>query len=116
LDSLTLAGAKSAGLLSGWGSLVTVFDCLEMLYDDEINCYGKDFYCYDEKTKSVPFGHMSEYLHNCTVEVPVKDGRLWSPQVQNYYYYYYYYYYYTKKNSVVSYQNIKFIIIIICLY
>ena len=84
LDSLTFAGAKSDGLLPNGGSLVIVFDCLEMLYDDKINCYGKDFYCYDDKTKSIPFGQMSEYLHNCTVNVPVNDGRLWSPQVYHF--------------------------------
>lgn len=85
LNFLTYSGARSAGMLSSGGSLVVIFDCLEMLYDDKINCYGKDFYCYDEKTKNIPFGHMSEYLHNCTVSVPVNDGRLWSPQVQSFY-------------------------------
>jgi hypothetical protein len=85
LPTLTYSGAKSAGKLPGGGSLVAVFDCTEGLYDDTINCYSKDFTCYDSwpaDSSNEPWNHMKDYMHKVTVQIPVTDGRLFSAQVQ----------------------------------
>ena len=84
LSALTYSGAKSAGKLPGGGSLIAVFDCTEGLYDDTINCYSKDYTCYDSwpaESSNEPWNHMKEYMRSVTVQIPVADGRLFSAQV-----------------------------------
>lgn len=79
LNSMTVSDAKSRGQISQGGSLLSVFNCMYEAYDPEINCYGKDFVCYD-KNSDIPWNDMKEYMQQATVTVPVSDGTLWMAQ------------------------------------
>lgn len=74
LQSLTYASAKKeasrvGSKLGRKGAVMALFDCTEENYDSKINCYGKDFVCYDswpKNSSSIPFSHLSSHLQAVT--------------------------------------------------
>jgi hypothetical protein len=85
-QSLTYEQAVSRGAIAGGGSLLAVYDCILEEYDPEVNCYGKDFACYESprwtnESTDIPWNKMKSYLDSTTAEVPTNDGRLWMAQV-----------------------------------
>ena len=82
LRDLTYAQARamSAQPLGG-GSVLALFDCTDENYDPSVNCYGKDFVCY-ESTSAEPFARLSSHLLNVTAAGPdVSSGKLWMAQM-----------------------------------
>jgi hypothetical protein len=85
INSLTYEGALK---LAGSNRLFAIFDCTEENFDENINCYGKDFVCYDDpswgptNTSSVPFSHLSTHLQAITAKDPTTDYKnmLWMAQ------------------------------------
>lgn len=85
LQGLAYGQAKAMSTLhDGPGSVLAVFDCTEENYDSRINCYGKDFTCYDswpDNTKQIPFDHLRSYVINTTLADPTtSSANLWMNQ------------------------------------
>lgn len=83
LNGLTVNQASEYGRLSTGGHLIALFECVEEEYDSTINCYGKDFVCYDSwpsNTSDIPWNNMITYINQVTSSIPVADGRLWMTQ------------------------------------
>lgn len=84
LSTLTYGEAKQASKLTGGGYLIAVYDCTNEYYDDSINCYSKDFTCYDswpDNTKSIPFQALSTYMTKTTSSDPTETEALfWMAQ------------------------------------
>jgi hypothetical protein len=81
--SMTLLDAINRGKLENGGSILVVSDCVEEEYDPSIECYNKDYVCYDswpKDTKQIPMQHLADYMINTTNNIPVNDGRLWMVQ------------------------------------
>jgi hypothetical protein len=73
LKTITYGEAKKQSALKLGGSLMAVYDCTEEYFDQKINCYSKDFTCYDswpENTKSVPFTNLANYMKKTTATDP----------------------------------------------
>jgi hypothetical protein len=71
------------GIALSLGNIIAVFDCVVSQYDETINCYGKDFVCYDSwpsNSSSIPWDHLKTYAKESTQNLPVTDGRLWMMQ------------------------------------
>lgn len=86
LQSLTFEKAKSISTLTNGGSLLGLYDCVLEEYDSTINCYGKDFACYESwsnENTEIPWNKMNSYLNSVTSTIPTNDGRLWMTQVSN---------------------------------
>lgn len=63
------------------GHVFALFECVTEHYDSSINCYSKDFTCYDSwssDSSQIPWGHMKEYAANTTAE-GVDHGQSYSP-------------------------------------
>lgn len=61
--------------------MLALFDCTDENYDPSVNCYGKDFVCY-ESTSAEPFARLSSHLLNVTAAGPdVSSGKLWMAQM-----------------------------------
>lgn len=83
LQSLTINQATSLGKLENGGSLLGLYDCVNEEYDSTINCYGKDFACYESwpnESIDIPWDKMNNYLNSVTSKVPTNDGKLWMTQ------------------------------------
>ncbi len=82
LQGLTYGKAKAMSTLhDGPGSVLALFDCMEENYDSKINCYSKDFTCYDTNTKQIPFDHLHSYVVNTTLANPTtSNANLWMNQ------------------------------------
>jgi hypothetical protein len=85
LQGLTYGKAKSMSTLhDGPGSVLAIFDCTEENFDPTINCYNKDYTCYDswpENTKDIPFDHLHSYMVNTTLADPTKtNANMWMTQ------------------------------------
>lgn len=65
LKRLTYGAAKKLSTHISGGYLLAVIDCMEENYDDKINCYGKDYACYDSwpnNSSNVPWDRFNAYL------------------------------------------------------
>lgn len=66
LATLTYEKALELANTSDDGSgLIAIIDCVAENYDSTINCYGKDFICYDswpENTTDIPWSYMKQYM------------------------------------------------------
>lgn len=88
LATLTYSNAKAAATkskLGRKGATMAIFDCTEENYDEKINCYGKDFVCYDswpQNTSSIPFEHLSTHLQSVTSVDPSSSyaSKMWMAQ------------------------------------
>lgn len=84
LSTLTYNQAKELGKLKKGGSLISVIGCTTENYDPEINCYGKDFVCYDswpEGTSNIPWSDLKSYLTKTTSTDPTASSpNLWMAQ------------------------------------
>lgn len=84
LASWSYDQAKQHAKLTAGGSLLAVFDCMEENYDSSINCYGKDFVCYDSwpsNSAQLPFEHLQSYMRNTTATNPTtSSAHLWMTQ------------------------------------
>lgn len=73
-----------ATLSVGKGRLLAVFDCMAENYDPSIECYGKDFVCYDswpENTTQVAFSAFDAYMTSTTSADPtLSSTNLWMAQ------------------------------------
>jgi len=51
------------------GHVLALFDCVKQEYDSTINCYNKEYTCYDswpKDTSNIPWEHMNSYALNTT--------------------------------------------------
>lgn len=89
LSNLTYNAAKSQAVKWGGegrnGAVLALFDCTEENYDEKINCYGKDFVCYDswpKNTSSIPMSHLSTHLQSVTSVDPsmAYGNKMWMAQ------------------------------------
>ena len=84
LATLTYAEAKAASQLANGGYLLAIYDCTNEYYDSSINCYAKEFTCYDswpENTTSIPFDALQTYMLQTTTQDPTtKESLLWMAQ------------------------------------
>jgi hypothetical protein len=88
LKSLTYGEAKAEAIKTGLGrkgAVMAIFDCTEENYDSKINCYGKNFVCYDswpKNSSSIPFEHLSTHLQSVTSVDPTTSyaQHMWMAQ------------------------------------
>jgi len=70
--------------LLGQGNVLAVMDCMNEYYDPTVNCYSKDFVCYDSwpvNTSSIPLNYFTSYLLNTTNHDPTtEEVSLWMTQ------------------------------------
>ena len=84
LETLTIDDANAMARLPSGGSLLGLYDCVDQQYDPSVNCYGKEFACYecwDRENTEYPWEKMATYMDSATNQVPTSDGRLWMAQV-----------------------------------
>lgn len=61
--------ANSAMTQYNNGHVLALFGCIKEEYDSTVNCYNKDYTCYDawpQDTSNVPWDHMKSYAWNTT--------------------------------------------------
>lgn len=85
LQGLTYGKAKAMSQLhDGEGSVLAIFDCTEENYDPSINCYNKDYTCYDswpDNTKDIPMNHLHSYMVNTSSSNPTTtNANMWMNQ------------------------------------
>ncbi len=81
LKTLTYSNAYKLSSRVDGSKIMAIFDCTEEYFDSKINCYGKDFICYDswpENTTAKPLSHFDDYIHNTTLHNPVTSGKVHS--------------------------------------
>jgi hypothetical protein len=82
LGSLTVEDImKNAQIPENGGHVFALYDCVSQEYDSTVNCYGKDFTCYDARPKDtaqIPWDHMISYAMNTTA-VDKSHGASYSP-------------------------------------
>lgn len=70
--------------LVGQGNVLAIMDCTNEYYDPTVNCYSKDFVCYDswpENTSQIPFNKMTQYLMDTTNHDPtLLSSEMWMTQ------------------------------------
>jgi hypothetical protein len=79
LNTLTVMNATKLGALPSGGSLLAVFDCMDEQYDPSIECYGKNFTCYNPDSEDFPMMRFKRYMNTSTTAVP-SSGQLWMTQ------------------------------------
>lgn len=84
LNTVTYSEAQTMGTRSTGGSLIAIFECTEEYYDENINCYGKDFTWYDswpENTTAIPWADLNNYIAKTTSSDPtVSSPNMWMTQ------------------------------------
>lgn len=63
------------------GNIFVLYDCVEEEYDSKINCYSKDFTCYDSwpsNTSNIPWNNMITYAIN-TTDINRNHGAKYTP-------------------------------------
>lgn len=82
--AMTYSNALSFSKLLSGGHLMAVFDCMDENYDPSIECYGKDFICYDSwpyNTTNVAFEAINTYMQATTSSNPtVSSSNMWMAQ------------------------------------
>jgi hypothetical protein len=74
---------QQAMTLTANNRILGIFDCTEENYDEHINCYGKDFVCYDSwpsSTTDIPFKNLEDHLLSVTNEPSKEYNTMWMAQ------------------------------------
>jgi hypothetical protein len=84
LSTLTYNDAKKFGQVNGGGSMIAVVECTTENYDPTINCYGKDYACYDtwpDGTSDLPMNQIKTYITSTAAADPtLSSPNLWMNQ------------------------------------
>lgn len=70
---------KTKSTLKTGGHLVAVVNCMDELYDSTINCYEKDFVCYNSTTSAIPWKNMISYTSSVSSKTS-SHSSLWMNQ------------------------------------